>query len=75
MSRLVVGVGVGVDGRLGSIQRKLPDSKDLGWKTCSPRLAAALYYSDKIFGLAGFTTPHDQTIATIISVGVDCLAT
>jgi hypothetical protein len=33
-------------------------------------LRRALYYSDKIFGLAGFTTPHDQTIATIISVGV-----
>lgn len=40
VSRLVVGVGVGVDGRLGSIQRELSDSKDVGWKTCSPRLAA-----------------------------------
>jgi MFS transporter, SP family, galactose:H+ symporter len=31
---------------------------------------AVIYYSDKIFKLAGFTTPHGQTIATIISVGV-----
>jgi len=37
---------------------------------------AVIYYSDKIFKLAGFTTPHGQTIATIISVGaVNCLAT
>ena len=31
---------------------------------------AVIYYSDKIFDLAGFTTPHQQTLATIISVGV-----
>src|SRR5262249_18391043 len=31
---------------------------------------AVIYYSDKIFKLSGFTTPHQQTIATIISVGV-----
>jgi sugar porter (SP) family MFS transporter len=31
---------------------------------------AVIYYSDKIFALAGFTTPHDQTVATILSVGV-----
>ena len=37
---------------------------------------AVIYYSDKIFKLAGFTTPHGQTIATIIAVGVvNCLAT
>ncbi len=37
---------------------------------------AVIYYSDKIFDAAGFTTPHAQTIATIISVGaVNCLAT
>jgi len=37
---------------------------------------AVIYYSDKIFSLAGFTTPHAQEIATIISVGVvNCLAT
>ncbi|MGO9220540.1 MAG: sugar porter family MFS transporter [Streptosporangiaceae bacterium] len=37
---------------------------------------AVIYYSDKIFKLAGFTTPHGQTIATIVSVGVvNCLAT
>jgi sugar porter (SP) family MFS transporter len=31
---------------------------------------AVIYYSDKIFDFAGFTTPHQQTVATIISVGV-----
>jgi len=31
---------------------------------------AVIYYSDKIFKLAGFTTPHGQTVATIVSVGV-----
>jgi sugar porter (SP) family MFS transporter len=31
---------------------------------------AVIYYADKIFGFAGFTTPHQQTIATIVSVGV-----
>jgi sugar porter (SP) family MFS transporter len=31
---------------------------------------AVIYYADKIFGYAGFTTPHDQTIATILAVGV-----
>ena len=31
---------------------------------------AVIYYSDKIFDAVGFTTPHQQTIATIISVGV-----
>ena len=37
---------------------------------------AVIYYSDQIFKLAGFTNPHAQTVATIISVGaVNCLAT
>ncbi|HXW44696.1 MAG TPA: sugar porter family MFS transporter [Streptosporangiaceae bacterium] len=37
---------------------------------------AVIYYSDEIFKVAGFTTPHAQTIATIISVGcVNVLAT
>ena len=31
---------------------------------------AVIYYADKIFGFAGFSTPHQQTIATIVSVGV-----
>jgi sugar porter (SP) family MFS transporter len=31
---------------------------------------AVIYYSDKIFDSAGFTTPHQQTVATIVSVGV-----
>jgi len=31
---------------------------------------AVIYYSDKIFALAGFSTPHQQTLATILSVGV-----
>jgi sugar porter (SP) family MFS transporter len=31
---------------------------------------AVIYYADKIFGFAGFTTPHQQTIATILAVGV-----
>jgi len=37
---------------------------------------AVIYYSDEIFKSVGFTTPHEQTIATIISVGcVNVLAT
>lgn len=31
---------------------------------------AVIYYSDKIFDSAGFTNPHQQTVATIVSVGV-----
>jgi sugar porter (SP) family MFS transporter len=31
---------------------------------------AVIYYSDKIFDAAGFTTAHEQTVATIVSVGV-----
>jgi MFS family permease len=37
---------------------------------------AVIYYSDKIFALAGFTTPEAQTHATLIAVGlVNVLAT
>jgi sugar porter (SP) family MFS transporter len=37
---------------------------------------AVIYYSDKIFSLAGFTTPEQQTHATLIAVGlVNVLAT
>jgi sugar porter (SP) family MFS transporter len=37
---------------------------------------AVIYYSDKIFSLAGFTTPQQQTHATLIAVGlVNVLAT
>jgi sugar porter (SP) family MFS transporter len=37
---------------------------------------AVIYYSDKIFGFAGFTTPEQQTHATLIAVGlVNVLAT
>jgi sugar porter (SP) family MFS transporter len=37
---------------------------------------AVIYYSDKIFGFAGFTTPEQQTHATLLSVGlVNVLAT
>ena len=37
---------------------------------------AVIYYSDKIFALAGFTTPEQQTHATLIAVGlVNVLAT
>jgi len=37
---------------------------------------AVIYYSDKIFALAGFTTPAQQTHATLIAVGlVNVLAT
>ena len=37
---------------------------------------AVIYYSDKIFAAAGFTTPEQQTHATLIAVGlVNVLAT
>jgi sugar porter (SP) family MFS transporter len=37
---------------------------------------AVIYYSDKIFGLAGFTSAQEQTRATLIAVGlVNVLAT
>jgi MFS family permease len=37
---------------------------------------AVIYYSDKIFGLAGFTSAKEQTRATLIAVGlVNVLAT
>jgi MFS transporter, SP family, galactose:H+ symporter len=37
---------------------------------------AVIYYSDNIFREAGFVTPHQQTVATMIAVGVvNCLAT
>jgi len=37
---------------------------------------AVIYYSDKIFALAGFSTPEQQTHATLIAVGlVNVLAT